>query len=88
MRHIDTKNNPQEFRMEDESRPYATVSGQCTYKLNRFEIYAGAENIFNYRQHKPIISWQDPFGQYFDTQFTWGPTRGRELYVGVRYTVK
>ncbi len=84
----DTKNNPPAFRMPGESRPYCTVSGQFTCKLNQFEIYGGAENIFNVRQDKPIISWQDPFGQYFDTQFTWGPTRGRELYLGIRFIIK
>ena len=84
----DTKNNPPAFQMADQSQPYTTVSGQFTYKLNKFEVYGGAENLFNFRQIRPIISWQDPFGPYFDTQFTWGPTRGRELYVGVRYSIK
>lgn len=84
----DTKNNPPAYRQPFESKPYGTVSIQFTYNLKRFELYTGAENIFNFRQRQPIISWQDPFGPYFDTQFTWGPTRGRELYLGIRFIIK
>lgn len=84
----ETNGNPPVYQQPRSSDPYTTVSLQFTYKVNRFEFYTGAENIFNFRQHRPIISWQDPFGPYFDTQFTWGPTRGRELYLGLRYTIK
>lgn len=84
----DTKNNPVVYQLPDESEPYTIVNAQFTYNLKRFEVYAGVENIFNFRQNRPIISWQDPFGQYFDTQFAWGPTRGREAYAGVRFILK
>jgi outer membrane receptor for ferrienterochelin and colicins len=84
----DTKNNPAIYQMPGQSKPYTIVNTQFTYTLKKFEVYIGAENIFNFRQKKPIISWQEPFGQYFDTQFAWGPTRGREAYLGVRFTIK
>ena len=84
----DTKNNPAIYQMPGQSKPYTLVNAQFTYNIKKFEVYTGVENIFNFRQNKPIISWQDPFGQYFDTQFAWGPTRGRESYLGVRYTIK
>ncbi|RPD44026.1 TonB-dependent receptor [Paracnuella aquatica] len=84
----DTKNNPVLYQRPGESNPYTVVSTQFTYNIKRFEVYAGVENIFNFRQNKPLIGWQDPFGKYFDTQFAWGPTRGREAYLGIRYTVK
>lgn len=84
----DTKNNPPIYQMPDQSKPYTIVNTQFTYTLKKFEVYAGAENIFNFRQNKPIISWQDPFGQNFDTQFAWGPTRGREAYLGIRFIIK
>lgn len=76
------------YQMPGESKPYTIVNIQFTYKLKTFEIYTGVENIFNFRQNRPIISWQDPFGPYFDTQFAWGPTRGRESYFGLRYILK
>ena len=84
----DTKNNPVIYQMPGRSPSYTIVNSQFTYNIKKFEIYAGVENIFNFRQAKPIIGWQDPFGQYFDTQFAWGPTRGREGYLGVRFTIK
>ena len=84
----DTKNNPAIYQMPEKSKPYTVVNAQFTYNIKKFELYAGVENIFNFRQNKPIISWQDPFGQYFDTQFAWGPTRGRESYLGVRFILK
>jgi outer membrane receptor for ferrienterochelin and colicins len=84
----DTEKNPAIYQMPGESESYTIVNTQFTYNLKKVELYAGAENIFDFRQNRPIISWQEPFGQYFDTQFAWGPTRGRELYLGVRFTIK
>ena len=84
----DTRRNPEPFRRPDFSRPYATADVQFTYKWKRFEIYSGVENLFDFRQERPIIGWQNPFGDFFDTSSVWGPTRGRELYLGVRYTVE
>ena len=81
----DTKSNPIEFQRPDFSQPYTIVNAQFTYNLKKFEVYAGCENIFDFRQKQPIISWQDPFSPYFDTSSVWGPTRGREIYVGVRF---
>ena len=80
----DTKSNPIEFQRPDFSQPYTIVNAQFTYNLKKFEVYAGCENIFNFRQNQPIISWQNPFSPYFDTSSVWGPTRGREIYIGVR----
>ena len=81
----DTKSNPTEFQRPDFSQPYTIVNAQFTYSFKKFEVYAGCENIFDFRQLQPIISWQDPFGPYFDTSSVWGPTRGREIYVGLRF---
>lgn len=84
----DTKSNPIEFQRSDFSHPYTIVNAQFTYNFKKFEIYTGWENIFAFIQKQPIISWQDPFSPYFDTSSVWGPTRGREIYVGVRFKVK
>jgi outer membrane receptor for ferrienterochelin and colicin len=84
----DTKSNPEPYRRPDYSKPYSVVSTQVTYNFGKFEVYTGMENIFNYRQNQPIISWQDPFGPYFDTSSAWGPTRGREFYAGIRLRLK
>ena len=82
-----TQSNPSEFQRPDFSENYMLFNAQFTYNLKKFELYAGCENIFDFRQKRPIIGWQDPFGQFFDTSSVWGPTRGRELYVGVRFKI-
>lgn len=84
----DTKANPVEFRRPDFSQPYTVVNAQITRNFKQLEVYAGCENIFDFRQLQPIVSWQNPFSPYFDTSSVWGPTRGREVYVGVRIKLK
>lgn len=78
--------NPIEFQQPNFSKPYTITNVQVTKKWKKFELYGGCENILNFRQIRPIVSWQNPFSPYFDTSFNWGPTRGREFYIGIRYT--
>jgi outer membrane receptor for ferrienterochelin and colicin len=84
----DTKSNPIEFQRADFSKAYSIINAQFTYNFKKFEVYAGCENILDFRQKQPIISWQNPFGTNFDTSSVWGPTRGREIYVGIRFKIK
>ncbi|MFA6151602.1 MAG: TonB-dependent receptor plug domain-containing protein [Chitinophagaceae bacterium] len=88
MRLPNTQNSPVEYRRPSYSVPYATLNVQLTYRIKKLELYGGCENVANYRQAKPIISAENPFGKYFDLSSVWGPTRGREFYFGVRYSVK
>ncbi len=88
MRLPSTAGNPEPYRRPALSNPYTTVNMQGTFRLNTLEFYAGCENIGNYRQPDPIISAKNPFGPYFDLSSVWGPTRGREFYFGIRYSIK
>jgi len=83
-----TQQNPIEFQRPDFSKPYTVVNAQFTYNLKRMELYTGIENIFNFRQNRAILSWENPFSPYFDTASVWGPTRGREVYVGFRFRIE
>lgn len=67
------------------SKAYALLNGQITWNFRLWEVYGGVENIFDFRQKQPIVGWQNPFGPNFDTSTVWGPTRGRELYLGFRW---
>jgi outer membrane receptor for ferrienterochelin and colicins len=80
-----TKANPVEYQRPDYSETFTLYNAQFTYNFKSIELYIGCENIFNFRQLQPILSWQNPFGPYFDTSSVWGPTRGREIYSGVRF---
>ena len=83
-----TTGNPSEFQLPETSKPFTVINAQLTRSWKRFEVYGGCENIFDFRQKRPILSWENPFGPYFDTASVWGPTRGREFYLGVRFTVE
>ncbi|MGC4059269.1 MAG: TonB-dependent receptor [Chitinophagaceae bacterium] len=88
MRLPNTSSNPDAYRRPAFSVPYATVNMQLTFRYRKsLDIYAGCENVANYRQPNPIISADNPFGKYFDLSSVWGPTRGRELYIGVKYRI-
>jgi outer membrane receptor for ferrienterochelin and colicin len=84
----DTKSNPAPFQRPDFSEAYTVLNTQFTYSFKRVELYTGIENLFDFRQLQPILSWENPFSPYFDTSSVWGPTRGREIYVGVRLKIK
>jgi outer membrane receptor for ferrienterochelin and colicins len=77
----------QEYRQPAASKPFTLTSIQYTQSFKRIEFFAGCENVFDFRQKRPIVNWQNPFSQQFDTSFAWGPTRGREMYVGLRMRV-
>ncbi|MDZ4665346.1 MAG: TonB-dependent receptor [Bacteroidota bacterium] len=82
-----TEKKPTDLQRPDFSKPYQILNSQFTYNFKKIELYAGVENILNFRQNQPLISWQDPFGNYFDSSSVWGPTRGREIYGGIRFKI-
>jgi hypothetical protein len=87
MRLPDTRSNPEAYQRPLWSSAYMTVNAQATFRWKTLDIYAGIENIAGYRQPNPIIAADNPFSPYFDLSSVWGPTRGRELYLGFRYSI-
>ncbi|MFT4534983.1 MAG: outer membrane receptor for ferrienterochelin and colicins [Saprospiraceae bacterium] len=81
----DTRDFPDEYKQPFESPSYTGIDMQLTKRWTKFELYGGIENITNFRQAFPILGSNDPFGPFFDSSFNWGPTKGRELYIGFRY---
>ena len=85
----DTESNPAAFQLPSESPGYWLVNGQITRVFNKqFEVYAGVENITNYKQEPVILDPENPYGPYFDSGLIWGPIFGREWYVGFRYKIQ
>lgn len=66
---------------------YIQLNAQITRRFRRWSIYAGGENLTNYKQATPVISAQDPYGKDFDATMVWGPTMGYKLYAGIRYNI-
>jgi outer membrane receptor for ferrienterochelin and colicins len=84
-----TSTNPAEYQLRPTSDPYIIMNGQITKDVDsRWSVYAGIENINNFRLKNPIVSADDPFGPYFDSSMVWGPVFGRMWYTGFRYRVK
>ncbi|MCR5039651.1 MAG: TonB-dependent receptor [Bacteroidales bacterium] len=68
---------------------YVIMNAQITKKLGKYwEIYAGGENLTNYKQTNPIIAANNPFGEDFDASMVWGPLSGIRAYLGVRFQIK
>ena len=83
-----TASNPLAYQRADYSPNFFTLNAQITKKFKYIDIYVGAENLTNYKQHHPIIAAEDPFGEYFDSSIIWGPIDGIMIYTGLRLTLK
>lgn len=66
---------------------YPLLYAQVTRRFKGFDIYAGGENLTNYKQPNPIIGASDPFSAGFDASCVWGPVMGVRVYAGVRITI-
>jgi len=85
-----TSTNPEEFKSLTESPDFTIVNTQLTksWQDKKFQIYVGAENLLNYKQQDAIIASDNPSSEYFDASLVWGPIYGRNVYGGLRYTLK
>ena len=66
---------------------YPMFFAQVSRKVGKFDIYAGCENIADYRQKDPILHAQDPYDYKFNSMNVWGPLMGRKFYVGLRFNL-
>lgn len=74
-------------RTPEFSPQFLVMHLQVTKVFRRFEVYAGSENLLDYRQEHPIVNPSDPFGNAFDAINIWGPIEGRRIYAGLRYQI-
>ena len=78
--------NPQQFRLGEFTKGYSLMNAQVTKVFStKFEIYAGGENLTNFKQENPVLGADDPFGSNFDTSIIYAPIMGRMFYAGFRY---
>ena len=76
------------------SPAYPMLFAQVSYKINRWDIYVGCENILGYRQDDPILidgqkiaHGDNPFVSGFNSSVVYGPLMGRKFYIGVRFNL-
>ena len=71
-----------------ESPSFALLSAQLTYVANdRLELYAGGENLTDYRQTRAILGARNADAQYFDASRVYAPLMGAMPYAGLRFTL-
>ena len=83
----DTQKNPEALQRPAYSQNYILAGTQIRHSRKRIEFFAGCENVFDFRQLRPILGWEQPFARGFDPSFAWGPTRGREFYAGFNFKI-
>jgi outer membrane receptor protein involved in Fe transport len=83
-----TDANPVEYQRASKSPDFYLVNAQITKVWKeKFDVYLGTENLFNYKQENPIIAADNPFSESFDASLIWGPVMGRNVYLGIRYRI-
>ncbi|MEY2637471.1 MAG: hypothetical protein RLZZ197_1950 [Bacteroidota bacterium] len=80
--HLHTASSPEVL-----TPAYSTVNAQVTRQFKKWELYLGAENLFNFTQANPIMSAKDPFAAGFDASMVWGPITGTMVYSGIRFKI-
>ena len=67
---------------------YPMFFAQVSYKVSNFTVYAGCENIGNFKQQKPIVVPEGgPYAPGFNSSMVWGPLTGIKGYVGIRLNI-
>jgi outer membrane receptor for ferrienterochelin and colicins len=84
----ETMASPVEYQRPGYSDSHYILHAQITRRFRNLDLYIGGENLTNFIQKNPIIAADEPFGDYFDTSFVWGPILGRMFYLGIRYAIK
>ena len=70
------------------TNPHTFINAQVTKVFSdKFELYAGGENLLNYKQENPIIFSEDPSNSLFDASIIHGPIFGTSFYTGFRFKV-
>ena len=87
MRLPDMSSNPPEYQPTP-SKGYFMLNAQITKKYKGWEFYIGGENLANQKQANPILSADQPYGEYFDASIIHSPITGVMGYIGFRYSMK
>jgi len=82
-----TTSNPDPYNRPDSFKAFTIMNGQVTRNFKKWQLYAGFENLLDFRQHMPIIDAENPFSGYFDSGLIWGPVHGRKIYAGFRFNI-
>lgn len=79
--------NPLQYQREERFPSYHILNTQITKRFRYWDVYLGAENLTDFRQHRPVLAYEEPFSPYFDASMVWGPITGRMIYLGLRLKI-
>lgn len=66
-------------------KAFPQLNLQVTRWFRHFSLYAGGENLTNFKQNNPIIFASNPWSPNFDSTMIWGPVHGAMAYIGIRF---
>lgn len=86
--HLPTYNSP--FERPETSPWYSVQNMQLTKEVNKnFSFYISVKNLLNYTQSiSPIVDFENPYSDNFDTSYAYGPLQQRRFLVGIRLKIK
>jgi outer membrane receptor for ferrienterochelin and colicins len=87
---MDLPTFPDEFARPEKS-PWFTIQHLQLAKVFKkidLEVYTGVKNIFNYTQPSPLIDPANPFGDSFDTSYSFGSLQTRRFFLGLRWKLE
>ncbi len=86
----DSDQHAANIQIPDVSPSFVTANVQVNKEFkNGLEVFLGSDNVFNFQQtSSPIINSQNPYSNTFDTNYAWGPIFGRNIYLGLYYSLK
>lgn len=73
--------------LPDYSPSYITGYAQLIRNWKRWKLYGGIENLTNYKQTIPVLGYQNPYSNQFESGYIWAPLEGRMFYFGLRYII-
>mgnify|MGYP000579568130 FL=1 len=76
-----------DFFLNNQSPAFSTSYAQVSRKFKKWEMYVGAENMFNFKQENPVMYSNSPFSSGFDATMVWGPVTGSMFYIGTRLKI-
>ncbi|NVK26621.1 MAG: TonB-dependent receptor [Flavobacteriia bacterium] len=72
--------------LDSQSPSYSMVHLQVNKRFGEeWDVYAGVENLLNYRQDNPILNTGDTGSRNFETNRVYAPIFGRMIYIGFYY---
>ncbi len=75
------------LRWKKNYKAYILLNAQVTKNFRTWSVYAGGENLTNYKQKNPIIDASNPWGAHFDASMIYAPVHGAKFYVGIRWNI-